>query len=147
MVFRTLIASAVLAAGIAQLSQADMIAAGSGIAVENSDVNTPARGMTMGQVATKFGAPTTKVPPVGNPPISRWEYPGFVVYFERDHVIHSVVSGGAEPPPAAAEPAPAVSAAPPPPADTAPPPPAAEPAAAAVTPAPAPPADAAPPQP
>ena len=47
--------------------------------------------MTMDQVATKFGAPTTKVPAVGKPPISRWEYPGFVVYFEAEHVIHSVV--------------------------------------------------------
>ena len=45
----------------------------------------------MDQVASKFGAPVTKVPAVGNPPISRWEYPGFVVYFEHEHVIHSVV--------------------------------------------------------
>jgi len=29
---------------------------------------------------------------VGKPPISRWEYPGFVVYFEHEHVIHSVVA-------------------------------------------------------
>ena len=55
----------------------------------------------------------TKVPAVGKPPISRWEYPGFVVYFEHDHVIHSVVSGaaGAESPavesPGVAAPAPA----------------------------------------
>ncbi len=53
-----------------------------GIAVKESDVATPARGMTMDQVASKFGAPVTKVPAVGKPPISRWEYPGFVVYFE-----------------------------------------------------------------
>jgi hypothetical protein len=54
-------------------------------------VPTPTRGMTMDQVAGKFGAPATKVPAVGQPPISRWEYPGFVVYFEHEHVIHSVV--------------------------------------------------------
>ena len=54
--------------------------------------NMPKRGMTMDQVATKFGAPTTNVPAVGKPPISRWEYPGFVVYFEAEHVIHSVVA-------------------------------------------------------
>jgi hypothetical protein len=46
----------------------------------------------MDQVASKFGAPVTKIPAVGNPPISRWEYPGFVVYFEHEHVIHSVVA-------------------------------------------------------
>jgi hypothetical protein len=63
-----------------------------GIAVKESDVATPRRGMTMNEVSTKFGAPVTKVPAVGKPPISRWEYPGFVVYFENDHVIHSVVA-------------------------------------------------------
>jgi len=46
----------------------------------------------MDQVAAKFGSPTTKVPAVGQPPISRWDYPGFVVYFERNYVIHSVVA-------------------------------------------------------
>jgi hypothetical protein len=49
--------------------------------------------MTMEQVASRFGKPENKVPAVGKPPISRWEYPGFVVYFENDHVIHSVVAG------------------------------------------------------
>jgi hypothetical protein len=63
-----------------------------GIAVKESDVVTPARGMTMDQVSTKFGAPVSKTPAVGKPPISRWEYPGFVVYFEHEHVIHSVVA-------------------------------------------------------
>ena len=60
--------------------------------VKEADVATPARGMTMDQVASKFGAPANKVPAVGKPPISRWEYPGFVVYFEANHVIHSVVA-------------------------------------------------------
>lgn len=95
---RPLLAAATLvlgAAGMAGLSSpvaAETIAVDSGIAVKESEVQTPARGMTMDQVASKFGAPTTKVPAVGLPPISRWEYPGFVVYFEHDHVIHSVVA-------------------------------------------------------
>jgi hypothetical protein len=63
-----------------------------GIAVKDSDVSTPSRGMTMDQVVSKFGAPANKVPAVGNPPISRWQYPGFIVYFEHDHVIHAVVA-------------------------------------------------------
>jgi outer membrane protein assembly factor BamE (lipoprotein component of BamABCDE complex) len=91
--YRTLLA-AVLAlglGGLVEISRADMVAVDSGIAVKESDVTTPARGMTMDQVASKFGAPVTKVPAVGKPPISRWEYPGFVVYFEHEHVIHSVV--------------------------------------------------------
>jgi hypothetical protein len=96
--YRTLLVAAVLStglaglAGLAQPCRADMVAVDNGIAVKESDVATPSRGMTMDQVATKFGAPVTKVPPVGKPPISRWEYPGFVVYFEHEHVIHSVVA-------------------------------------------------------
>jgi hypothetical protein len=87
--YRNLLLAAVLVGGVAS---AETIAIDNGIAVKESDVATPARGMTMDQVATKFGTPVTKVPAVGTPPISRWEYPGFVVYFESDHVIHSVVA-------------------------------------------------------
>ena len=87
--YRNLLLAAVLASGLAQ---AETIAIDNGIAVKESDVATPTRGMTMDQVTMKFGAPATKVPAVGKPPISRWEYPGFVVYFEADHVIHSVVA-------------------------------------------------------
>jgi hypothetical protein len=76
----------------ANLSRAEVVAVDNGIAVKESDVATPRRGMTMNEVSTKFGTPTNKVPAVGRPPISRWEYPGFVVYFENDHVIHSVVA-------------------------------------------------------
>jgi hypothetical protein len=87
--YRILLLAAVLASGFAG---AETIAVDNGIAVKESDVATPARGMTMDQVASKFGAPATKIPAVGKPPISRWEYPGFVVYFEHTHVIHSVVA-------------------------------------------------------
>jgi len=87
--YRYLLLAAVLASGLAG---AETIAVDSGIAVKESDVVTPTRGMTMDQVATKFGTPVTKVPAVGKPAISRWEYPGFVVYFEAEHVIHSVVA-------------------------------------------------------
>jgi hypothetical protein len=87
--YRILLLAAVLASGFAG---AETIAVDNGIAVKESDVATPARGMTMDQVATKFGAPATKIPAVGKPPISRWEYPGFIVYFEHNYVIHSVVA-------------------------------------------------------
>jgi hypothetical protein len=93
--YRTLVIAAVCAsglAGFAQLSCAETVATDNGIAVRQSEVATPTRGMTMNQVASKFGEPVTKVPAVGKPPIARWEYPGFVVYFEQDHVIHSVVT-------------------------------------------------------
>ncbi len=50
----------------------------------------PARGMTMTRVESSFGAPSNRLAPVGQPPITRWEYPGFIVYFEHSHVIHTV---------------------------------------------------------
>jgi hypothetical protein len=92
--YRKLLVAGVLAgiAGIAGSASAETMAVDNGIAVKPSDIATPSRGMTMDEVASKFGAPTAKVPAVGNPPISRWEYPGFVVYFEHSHVIHSVVA-------------------------------------------------------
>jgi hypothetical protein len=103
---RDLLLAALFAGGLAG---AATVAVDTGIAVKESDVATPVRGMTMSQVAAKFGTPVTKVAAVGKPPISRWEYPGFVVYFEADHVIHSVIPSGTAPssaaPPADATPA------------------------------------------
>jgi hypothetical protein len=51
----------------------------------------PARGQSMERVEAQFGAPTQRSAAIGEPPISRWEYPGFTVFFEHQHVIHSVV--------------------------------------------------------
>ena len=50
----------------------------------------PASGSTQASVESTFGSPNAKSSPVGDPPISSWEYDGFVVYFEFDRVIHSV---------------------------------------------------------
>ena len=52
----------------------------------------PARGMTMDQVREQFGAPRDVMGPVGNPPITRWVYPNFVVHFEDEYVIHSAAN-------------------------------------------------------
>jgi hypothetical protein len=51
----------------------------------------PDRGMTMDRVLARFGEPRTRSGPVGNPPIATWDYGDFVVYFERQYVIHSVI--------------------------------------------------------
>ena len=50
----------------------------------------PTRGMSQASVESKYGAPSTVRAPVGDPPITRWEYPDFVVFFEYDKVIHAV---------------------------------------------------------
>ena len=51
----------------------------------------PRRGMSMANVEARYGAPTARVAAIGDPPISCWEYPGFIVYFEYDHVVHAAV--------------------------------------------------------
>ncbi len=57
----------------------------------SADMERPTRGMTKGRVESKFGAPESRQAPVGDPPITRWEYEGFIVYFEYQYVLHTVV--------------------------------------------------------
>jgi hypothetical protein len=56
-----------------------------------SNDGRPTRGMTQASVESRYGSPVSVIAPVGEPPISRWEYAGFVVFFEYDRVIHAVV--------------------------------------------------------
>lgn len=53
----------------------------------------PTRGMRMSTVEARFGAPQNRHATVGEPPITRWDYTGFAVFFEHDRVIHAVASG------------------------------------------------------
>ena len=55
-----------------------------------SSVSGPSRGLSMAQVERRFGEPNQRIGAVGDPPISRWVYPQFVVYFEGSYVIHAV---------------------------------------------------------
>lgn len=57
----------------------------------------PKRGSSMAQVEAKFGAPQQKLSAVGGgsrrtPPITRWIYAGFSVYFENNHVVDAVLN-------------------------------------------------------
>ncbi len=52
---------------------------------------TPARGSSMATVESRFGAPAARHSAVGQPPITRWDYPQFSVFFEHDKVIHAVL--------------------------------------------------------
>jgi hypothetical protein len=45
----------------------------------------------MPTVEARYGAPTARYPAVGTPPITRWEYPSMIVYFENNRVIHAVL--------------------------------------------------------
>lgn len=56
------------------------------------EVKMPVRGMTMNQVSRDYGPPSEKRAPVGKPPITRWVYPRYTVYFEYKYVIDSVLN-------------------------------------------------------
>ncbi|GBE09852.1 hypothetical protein BMS3Bbin12_02209 [bacterium BMS3Bbin12] len=51
----------------------------------------PTRGMTMASVLKHYGTPAKKLAAVGKPPITRWAYKKYTVYFEDRYVIDSVV--------------------------------------------------------
>jgi len=51
----------------------------------------PQRGTRMDQVIARFGEPTERFASVGQPPITRWVYPTYTVYFEHELVLTSVL--------------------------------------------------------
>ena len=62
-------------------------------AKSKQDVGTvPVNNMSMNSVRAKFGQPNSEATPVGQPPINRWYYDLYTVYFEFDRVIISVVN-------------------------------------------------------
>ena len=50
----------------------------------------PQRGASMVDVEATMGLPKSTSGPVGDPPITVWQYPDFNVYFEYDKALHSV---------------------------------------------------------
>jgi hypothetical protein len=91
---------AALLCGCALISAAvaETIVVNDAVQVRDSQLERPKRGLTMDQVEKQFGAPSTRHPAVGGssqqqPPITRWDYSGFSVFFEHDRVIDSVVTG------------------------------------------------------
>lgn len=57
-------------------------------------MNVPANGQTQADVEARFGAPASKNNPVGQPPITRWDYEHWNVYFEYDRVLFTVLHPG-----------------------------------------------------
>ncbi|MFT0181459.1 MULTISPECIES: hypothetical protein [Pseudomonas] len=55
-----------------------------------ADTPLPLRGDSRSQVLERFGLPDQEHPPVGRPPIRRWDYRDFSVYFENDRVLDAV---------------------------------------------------------
>ena len=83
-----------LALGAAVPAFAETLAIDGQVAIKPAGIETPQRGSSMTAVEQKFGAPANKSSAVGNPPITKWFYPNFVVVFENDKVLHAVVVSG-----------------------------------------------------
>jgi len=93
---RSLLAAALVVAAAPFVLPAHAESIRTKVAQEQS-MNMPQRGMTMAQVERQYGAPVRKLDTRGgdspkHPPIHRWEYSNYIVYFERNHVIHSVIT-------------------------------------------------------
>jgi hypothetical protein len=89
----TLTLALALAAAWGSLAVAETIIVDDQVQVRPSNIDRPARGSTMSTVEAKFGAPQSRHDAVGIPPITRWDYAGFSVFFEKDRVIDAVVVG------------------------------------------------------
>lgn len=61
-----------------------------GVGQGKSSVPMPRSGITKAAVSRSHGAPNMKVAAVGKPPISKWVYAEYTVYFEYDRVVHAV---------------------------------------------------------
>lgn len=55
-------------------------------------MSAPRNGQKKQRVESEYGAPLQKISAVGEPPISKWVYQDFTVYFEYNLVIHAVLS-------------------------------------------------------
>jgi hypothetical protein len=76
----------------AGLAQADVLIVEEVRQVERMDL--PRNGQSMQAIETRFGVPTQRHSAVGDPPITRWDYPKYSVYFEHNLVLFSVLRPG-----------------------------------------------------
>ena len=82
---------------MAQASFAEVIKIPVGAqATSKQDMVMPRNGQTRDSVQEQFGAPEAINDAVGEPPISSWQYRDYRVYFEYDHVLHSVLKHTAQ---------------------------------------------------
>lgn len=59
-------------------------------AKDQKPIDMPNKGMSKERVKSLFGEPLEEIPAKGQPPISRWQYQEFTVYFDGNAVIHCV---------------------------------------------------------
>ena len=80
-----------VACAVTATAGAETIVVNGRLEVAPATVPHPHRSQTMRQVERHFGAPEKRYATVGRPPITRWDYPDFSVYFEFNRVVHAVV--------------------------------------------------------
>ncbi|NOX70975.1 MAG: hypothetical protein GXP15_17485 [Gammaproteobacteria bacterium] len=81
----------VAASAFATIAHAETLQMGdTGNAARFEQAGKPTRGMSQASVEAEYGPPQSNQSAVGDPPIARWEYANFVVFFEYDRVIHAV---------------------------------------------------------
>lgn len=59
---------------------------------QTSNLARPNKGESMARVESEYGKPESIVAAVGHPPITRWVYADFTVYFEGEAVIRAVAN-------------------------------------------------------
>ena len=62
---------------------------------QSGKMQLPINGKTMTDTEAKYGTPVKKHAAVGDPPITRWDYDKYNVYFEYDLVLFTVLNPGA----------------------------------------------------
>lgn len=84
-----------LVLGAALIGMTGLVAAGDVLLIEKIEErmirDLPRNGLTKAQVEDRFGTPLERRAPVGDPPITRWVYDDFNVFFEYELVIESVL--------------------------------------------------------
>ncbi|HLV77484.1 MAG TPA: hypothetical protein VKY53_06115 [Marinobacter sp.] len=92
---RNLITTFTLAAALAvaavPTARAETVIVPVGSQADRSSVKLPGTGLAGKTVRERWGSPQEIRGPVGDPAITQWHYPEFVVYLEHNRVIHAVI--------------------------------------------------------
>ncbi|AKJ95022.1 hypothetical protein TVD_06450 [Thioalkalivibrio versutus] len=93
---RTAASALVLAlfAGAMATASADILRSPEGGFTVKEREGAPTRGQSQSAVIRQHGEPEQRHATVGDPPITRWDYADFSVFFEGEYVLHSAVRNG-----------------------------------------------------
>lgn len=99
---KTFLMLTLLGTGLAAPCWAEVLELPPEPAAAPAPANLPQRGSSQAAVLKTFGEPVEKHAPAGGghpkqPPITRWDYPGYSVFFERSTVIDVVVKDAPAP--------------------------------------------------